>query len=269
MSQLEGRVAIVTGAGDADGMGFASCKKLAAAGVTVVLTDLLIDDDGSNALNARAVDIVELGGVAHAFAVDVTDRLQIDACVKDTLGRYGRIDILFNNAGTPVGAGDFLTMNDRQWDLSYQINLKGVADFCQSVLPSMIQAGGGVIINNASVAGLGAIPGLAAYVATKFAVVGLTKALATEFGPHGVRVNAVCPGMVDTRMGQHEIELMRQDGETFEEAKQRLAAFDVVPMGRWAQPSEVADAVAYLASDNASYISGVALPVAGGMAPGL
>ena len=182
---------------------------------------------------------------------------------------FGRIDFLFNNAGSPIGVGDFLTMTDKQWDVSYAVNLKGTVNMCRSALPYMIEQGGGAIVNNASVAGLGAVAEMAAYTATKFAVVGLTKALAAEFGIKKIRVNAICPGMVWTQMGQQEVDLFREVGESDAEARARLAGPDVVPLSRWAEADEIAAAVVYLTSDDATYITGVALPVAGGMAPGL
>ncbi len=269
MGEFNNKVAIVTGAAHPMGMGYATSRRLAEAGASVVLTDRITDHDDQENLEARAEEIVAAGGEAVAIAVDVTMREQIDACIAHVIDRYGRLDILFNNAGSPVGVGDFLRMSDQQWDISYQVNIKGMANFCQAVLPHMIAQGGGAIVNNASMSGLGAVPLMAAYTASKFAVVGLTKALAAEFGARKVRVNAVCPGMIWTQMGQAELEHMREEGETFEQAKQRLVRADVVPLERWAAPAEVADAVAYLAGSRSSYISGVALPVAGGMAPGL
>lgn len=266
---LNGKVAVVTGAGNAMGMGYATCRKLADAGVHVVVTDRVTDQQSITELEARAAEIVRAGGSALAFPVDITARDQVDDCVARVIKSFGRIDVLFNNAGSPVGCGDFLTMSDQQWDISYQVNLKGMADFCQAVLPCMIEQGGGAIVNNASLSGLGAVPLMAAYTATKFAVVGLTKALAAEFGPYNIRVNAVCPGMIWTQMGQMEVTHLQGENETFEQAKQRLVGAELVPLERWAQPEEVADAVVYLASDGASYLSGVALPVAGGMAAGL
>lgn len=269
MSLLEDKVAIVTGAAHPEGMGYAACRKFSEAGARVVVTDRVHNEEAMAELDARATEICAAGGEAIAVAVDITDREQVAVCVDRVREAYGRIDILFNNAGSPIGVGDFLTMTEQQWDVSYQVNLKGIVNFSQAVLPVMIAQGGGAIVNNASVAGLGATPQMAAYTATKFAVVGLTKALAAEFGPRGVRVNAVCPGMVWTQMGQVEVKNEQRAGETFAQAKQRLVSAEWVPLERWAEAAEVADAVIYLASDNASYISGVALPVAGGMAPGL
>lgn len=251
------------------GMGFAACRKFAEAGIRVVVTDLGASDDAVNNLQARADEIIAAGGEAIAIAVDVTNREQIDACMTKVHEHFGRVDFLFNNAGSPAGVGEFLTMTDQQWDVSYAVNLKGTVNMCRSVLPYMIEQGGGAIVNNASVAGLGAVAGMAAYTATKFAVVGLTKALAAEFGVKKIRVNAVCPGMVWTQMGQQEVELLREDGESDSDARTRLAGADLVPLSRWAKADEIAAAVVYLTSDDASYITGVALPVAGGMAPGL
>jgi 3-oxoacyl-[acyl-carrier protein] reductase len=266
---MKQRVAIVTGAAHPLGMGFAACRKLAETGALVVVTDLVESDDAANDLQRRADEIVVAGGEAIAIGLDVTSREQVDACVSKVINVLGSIDCLFNNAGSPAGVGDFLTMTDRQWDVSYAVNLKGTANMCRAVLPHMIEQGRGAIVNNASVAGLGAVGGMAAYTATKFAVVGLTKALAAEFGAQNIRVNAVCPGMVWTQMGQQEVNLLREDGESDSDARARLAGPDVVPLSRWAKADEIADAVVYLTSDAASYITGVALPVAGGMAPGL
>ena len=147
MLTLKDKVAIVTGAAHPMGMGYATARRLADAGAKVVLTDRVVDDPSRASLEARAAEVVKAGGDAIAIAVDVTVREQIDACIVEVKTRYGGIDILFNNAGSPAGCGDFLSMSDQQWDISYQVNLKGVADFCQAVLPGMIQQGGGAIVN--------------------------------------------------------------------------------------------------------------------------
>jgi len=264
---LEGKVAIVTGAAHTMGMGFAACRKLSEAGARVVVTDLARNDEELNNLQLRADSICEQGGDAIAIAVDITDRAQIDTCVEAVKDKFGAVDILFNNAGTPIGCGNFLEMNDDQWDISYQVNLKGAVDFCRAVMPVMITNGGGSVINNSSLSGIGVTPQMAAYTATKFAVVGLTKALACEFGSSNIRVNTVCPGAIWTQMGQMEAEYLREEGETLEDSKRKMAS--EIPLGRCGAADEVADAVVYLASDMASYINGVALPVAGGLAPGL
>lgn len=267
MKVLEGKVAIVSGAAHPMGMGFAACRKLAEAGAKVVVTDLARNGEEFAILQARAAEICETGGEAIALGVDVTERSEIDTCVAKTIECFGRVDILFNNAGTPVGCGDFLDMNDQQWNLSYQVNLKGLADFCQAAIPAMIEQGGGAIINNSSLSGLGAVGEMAAYTATKFAVVGLTKGLAAEFGSRNIRVNTVCPGSIWTQMGAMEAQHLREEGETLDEVKTRMLT--EVPQGRWGTGDDVGNAVVYLASEQASYINGVAMPVAGGMAPGL
>jgi 3-oxoacyl-[acyl-carrier protein] reductase len=190
MKLLEGKVAIVTGAGRPKGMGRASALKLAEQGASVVVTDLaqkredlMIEGllgigDEPGALEKVVSEIEALGSKGLAMAVDVTDTDQIRACVEKTCETFGGVDILFNNAGTAIGVGPFLDILSANWDLSWQVNVKGMMEFCRAVIPRMIERGGGSIINNASMAGLGAEPGYGAYVVTKFAVVGLTKLLA-------------------------------------------------------------------------------------------
>lgn len=268
MTLLKGKVAIVTGAGSRKGIGRATALKLAEQGAKVVVTDITKEGDKS-AIMAVVNTIQENGGQAMGIEVDVTNTQQIKVCIQQTLDTYGRIDILFNNAGTPVGVGPFLELSERQFQLSLDINLMGMVRFCQVLIPVMQKQGGGSIINNSSLIGLGGWSEYAAYAVSKWGVVGLTKSLATEFGKDKIRVNAVCPGMVATEMSDIEINgYAAEKGLSFAAAKKELGeAF--VPLGRYAEPEEVADAVAYLASDAAKYITGVALPVAGGLPPGL
>lgn len=268
MSLLAKKVAIVTGAGKPQGVGHVTALKLAAAGAIVVVTDLVNSEEDAQALDRVARSVRQGGSDAIGIAVDVTKRAEIHACVAETCQRYGGVDILFNNAGTFIGAQPFLELTEEHWDLSYRVNLKGMADFCQAVIPIMRSRGGGAIINNASLSGLGPMPLLGAHTASKFAIIGLTKSLASEFGADGIRCNAVCPGLLETRMGDQEIELFHRDGKSEEEAEGVLAK-DVALEGRWGKLEEVADTVVYLAGPGSSYITGVALPVAGGLAPGL
>ena len=278
MKPLDEKIAIVTGAGRPRGIGRAAAFALARRGAHVVVTDIArarkdleiegmhrVGDDFA-ALEVLAKEIEALGVRALPMAVDVTDRAEIDACIERTREELGGVDVLFNNAGAATGVGPFLEMTAQQWDLSYEVNVRGTAWFCQAAIPAMIERGGGSIVNNASMAGLGAVPQMAGYTATKFAVVGITKAVAAEFGDQGIRCNAVCPGLVDTLMGQSEVKLFAGGGNE-DAARERLTRG--VALGRWAEPEEVADAVAWLAGPEASYLSGVALPVAGGMSPGL
>jgi NAD(P)-dependent dehydrogenase (short-subunit alcohol dehydrogenase family) len=280
MKLLEGKVAIVTGAGRPKGMGRASALKLAEQGAAVVVTDvarerkdLMIegflgigDDFGS--LEKLVSEIEALGARGLAMAVDVTDTDQIQACVGKTCETFGGVDILFNNAGTGIGVGGFLDIQSQNWDLSWQVNVKGMVEFCRAVVPKMIERGGGSIINNASAAGLGAAPGYGAYCVTKFAVVGLTKLIAAEFGAQNIRCNATCPGAILTDMGDEEITFLAMEkGVGREEARKSYGK--MAALGRAAQPEEVADVVVYLAGPRSGYLSGVALPVAGGMPLGL
>jgi NAD(P)-dependent dehydrogenase (short-subunit alcohol dehydrogenase family) len=280
MKLLEGKVAIVTGAGRPKGMGRASALKLAEQGAIVVVTDvarerkdLMIEGllgigDDLAALENLVSEIEALGSKGLAMAVDVTSTAQILACVDKTCEAFGGVDILFNNAGTAIGVGSFLDVLSDNWDLSWRVNVKGMIEFCRAVIPKMIERGGGSIINNASMAGLGAEPGYGAYVVTKFAVVGLTKLLAAEFGRQNIRCNATCPGVIRTDMGEEEITFTALKQGVGEEEASRLLD-ERSALGRSAQPEEVADVVAFLAGPRSAFLTGVALPVAGGMPAGL
>ncbi|MCK6553122.1 SDR family oxidoreductase [Candidatus Binatia bacterium] len=278
MKSLAGKVAIVTGAGRPHGIGRASALRLAAAGCNVVVTDICrryegdlafygVGDDRAQ-LDELVGEIEALGARGHACQVDVTRRPDIEKCVADTLRVFGGVDILFNNAGTAVGVGPLLNMTAQQWELSLAVNVTGMFHFCQLAVPAMIDRGGGVIVNTASTAGLGAGPLMAGYNTSKFAVVGFTKSIAAEFGPLGIRCNAICPGMVDTDMGKDEYEFISMMEEiTVEEARRRAA--EKIALRRQCRPEEVADVVLFLCTPAAGYLTGVALPIAGGMPAGL
>ncbi|MEW6444139.1 MAG: SDR family NAD(P)-dependent oxidoreductase [bacterium] len=280
MRLLEGKVAIVTGAGRPKGMGRATALKLAVRGARVVVTDvgrkrpelevegfLGLGDDLA-ALESLVDEIRKAGSDGMAMAVDVTEAGQIHACVQRTCERFGGIDILFNNAGTPIATGPFLEIPDESWELSWRVNVKGMKDFCRAVIPKMIERGGGSIINNSSGLGLAAMPGYAGYVTTKFAIVGLTKAIASEFGCQKIRCNAVCPGNILTDMGEAEILFIAaQKGVSLEEA--RVLFGEPAALGRGGLPEEVAEVVVFLAGPGASFLTGVAIPVAGGLPLGI
>ena len=241
-----------------------SALKLASLGADLVLADLSLADG----LQALADELVAAGGRSLAVAVDVRVVAQVQACVGAACERFGGIDILVNNAGTTAGAKPFLEISDADWDQSYAVNLRGPAQLSRAVIPVMIQRGGGVIVNNASLAGLGAEAEFGAYSATKHGLVALTKTIAAEFGHQGIRCNVVCPGFVNTDMHRGVNErLAREAGIDVEEiARQRYLG---VAMGRAGDPAEIAEAIAFLASPASSYITGVALPVAGGTSAGL
>lgn len=278
MNALTGKVAIVTGAGRPNGIGRATALRLAAAGADVVVTDICRRYDGDLAfygvgddrapLDRLVGEIEALGVRGLACQVDVTRRAEIEACVAETLRAFGGLDILFNNAGTAVGVGPLLNMTAQQWDLSLAVNVTGMFSFCQVAIPALIERGGGVVINTASTAGLGAAPLMAGYNTSKFAVIGLTKSIAAEFGPLGIRCNAICPGMVDTDMGKDEYEFIAMmEGTTVEEARQRAA--EKIALRRQCRPEEVAAVVAFLCTPAAGYVTGITLPIAGGMPVGL
>jgi 3-oxoacyl-[acyl-carrier protein] reductase len=255
------RVAIVTGAAHPKGIGRAIVRRLAADGYTVIAADLE-GADGLESIDKEPGDVRPAG-------CDVTSRDQIDATVDRAVTRLGGVDVLVNNAGVGTGDPDFMAITDNDWNLSLAVNLKGAADFMQAVVPALRARGGGVIVNVASLAGLGAMASIPAnYTASKFAVVGLTKQVALQLAPEQIRCNAVCPGSVVTQM--HEVtltNLMTEHAISREEAQALEAA--AVPVGYSAAPEEVASVVSFLCSDAARYLTGVALPVAGGMAPGL
>ena len=241
------KIAIVTGAAHPRGIGAAIAQRLSAAGIKVISTDISGAD----------------------MDVDVTDADQIDRCVNSIIADFGRIDILVNNAGVGVGSAKFLEQTEEAMDLSFAVNVKGMVKFSQSVIPHMQSAGGGIVVNIASLCGIRAIPAIPpAYTASKFAAVGLTKAMAMEFGADNIRINAVCPGSVDTQMRAKAIDLLaKKEGISVEAAE--AAENAAVSLGRPSSPAEVAAVVAFLCSDEAQYVTGAVIPVDGGMMGGL
>ncbi len=250
---LAGRIAVVTGAAHPRGIGRAILNALQDNGATVVGTDL-----------ADAPGLYDFEGLP----CDVTDAAQCEDVVAHTIQLYGRLDILVNNAGVGVGDADFMALSDQDWDLSLAVNLRGVVNFCRAAIPAMMNEGGS-IINVASLAGTGAMDAIpACYTASKFAAVGLSKQLAAQYAANGIRVNALCPGSVITQMHEQSLSLLAATHDISLEEAQAMENASI-PLGRSAQPEEVGQAAVFLASDLASYVTGVALPVAGGMAPGL
>ena len=266
MKTLNQKVAVVTGAGHPKGIGRAIALKLAKQGATVVVADLA---SAKKDLDDAVIQLKALGVDALALVVDITKKDEILAGVSQVLANFSRLDILVNNAGVGVGSSDFTQLTDQDWDLSFQVNVKGMADFCQAVIPVMEKQNGGSIINIASLAGLGAIESIpACYTATKFAAIGLTKQLAMNYAKANIRCNAVCPGSIVTQMHKATLEFIAQEhGISIQEAQALEDAS--IPLGYSAQPSVVGETVAYLASPAANYMTGVALPIAGGMSPGI
>lgn len=277
---LAGKVAIVTGAGEPRGMGFSGAVALAKAGASVVLTDLgekrddlsvegVLEVAGSKSkLAERAAEIEAMGGTALPVVVDVTKEEDISRCVELAVEKFGGVDILFNNAGVIVGAGAFMNVPDFAWDLQFQVSNKGVAKFCQAVIPEMKKRGGGSIINNASIAAVRALANMSAYATVKTGLIGLTKVIAIEHGPDNIRCNAICPGAIRTQLNPSRVQrMMKWHGISEEEAKEMMAA--PIAMKRFGEPEEVGSVVAFLASDAASYVTGAAIPIDGASMEGI
>ena len=243
--RLAGKVAIITGAGR--GIGQATALKFCKEGALVVVCDI---DESSAIETARMVEAA--GGEAMPFRVDVTDKATIQAMVQAVHGRYGRIDVLVNNAGI-VADAQFKKMTDEQFDRVIDINLKGTYNCTKAVVDIMIAQQSGVILNASSIVGLYGNFGQTNYAASKFGVIGMAKTWARELGKHGIRANAVCPGFVATSI----------IGKIPERIIKSLE--EKVPLGRLGKPEEIANTFAFLASDEASYINGAVIEVSGGL----
>ncbi len=242
---MAGKISIVTGAGR--GIGRAIAEALAARGATVVVSDV----DAANGDETAAA----LGDPAVAIAADVTSRASVDAMVAEVVDRFGRVDVLVNNAGWDV-AGPFVDSDPDDWDRIMAINLYGVLHTCKAVLPVMASQGSGSVVNLGSDAGRVGSSGEAVYSAAKGGVIAFTKAVAREMARHGVRVNCVSPGPTDTAL----FASMGGDDPTLREALTRA-----IPMRRLAEPAEIASVVAFAASDEARFVTGQTISVSGGL----
>ena len=248
-----GKVAIVTGAGN--GIGRATAEAFGRAGAKL----LLVDRDAA-AGEAVAGSLRQAGGEARFVAADVTRGPDVQAYVKAALDAYGRIDCFHNNAGIEGKVAPTAECDEAMFDAVISVNVKGVFLGLRHVLPVMLRQRSGAVVNTASVAGLVGTPGMPAYVASKHAVIGLTKVAAGEVARQGVRVNAVCPGPVDTRM-IHSLEqqLSPDDPDSVSRKYQ-----NAIPSGRYTTPEEIANMVLFLSSDLASNITGAQYVVDGG-----
>jgi NAD(P)-dependent dehydrogenase (short-subunit alcohol dehydrogenase family) len=248
--RLEGRVALITGA--ASGIGRESALRFAREGAKVVAVDL--DVDGAEAV---AAEVAQGGGTAVAVRADVARAADCEAMVAAAEERFGRLDVLFNNAGIMLGDdGDAVSTDEDVWDRTMGVNVKGVFLGCKHGIPALRRAGGGSIINTASfVALMGAATPQLAYTASKGAVLALTRELAVIHAREGIRVNALCPGPLRT-------ELLMRFLDTDEKRNRRLVH---LPMGRFGEAAEMADAALYLASEESSYVTGSTFLVDGGL----
>ena len=277
--QLTGKVALITGAGRPRGIGRASAIEFARAGADVVVTDIarpgprieglatVAEDD--KGLHDAVAEIESLGRRGLAIALDVTDEAEVNAAVGEALAAFGRIDVLFNNAGTPVGVKPFLDLSSDDWMHSWAVHVMGCVHMCRVVIPTMQATGGGVIINNSSASGLRALPDYGAYTATKHALIGLTKTLALEFGPDGIRAVAICPGDIATDTADLGMEILAAQSGVEVAELESLAPLDTIALRRRGEAVEVGRLVAWLASSGASYVSGNAMLIDGALMEGL
>ena len=250
---FKGKVAVITGA--ANGIGRAAAMGFAAHGATVVL----VDRDGAGA-KAAAGAIEQKGGKALAVTADVTKAADVAGYVKAAVDAYGRIDCFFNNAGIEGKLKPLHEYDEAEFDQLMGVNVKGVFLGLKHVIPQMIKQKSGTIVNTASVAGLVGSPNMAPYVASKHAVIGLTKTAAGEVARQGIRVNAVCPGPVDTRM-IHALEEQLSPGNAAALGERYQAA---QPTGRYTTVEEIANMVLFLCSDLAANTTGGQFVVDGG-----
>lgn len=256
--RLAGKVALITGA--AMGIGKATAMLFAQEGAQVIIADY----DATNG-NKAASEINQKGGQAAFVQVDVSQPDQVQSLVRESIQLYDRIDVLYNNAGIDLPqATNVISTEIKDWDRILAINLKGVFLCAKYALPVMIEAGGGAIINTASIAGLAPMQQEAAYGASKAGLILLTKQMARDYAQYNIRVNSVSPGPME-KPTRHRLEVLQGDETAF--AKRQSFA-DQIPLGRMCLPEDIARAVLFLASDEASMITGADLVVDGGFTLG-
>lgn len=250
--KLDSKVAIMTGAGA--GIGRATSLLFAREGAKVVALDLLADG-----IQELVKEIHSAGGEAEAIVADVSNAEDVERCVQKALSRFGRIDILFNNAGIVV-PGKIHEISETDWDRSIGVNVKSMYLMCRSVVPLFQKQGGGVILNTSSAVVLRTVADRAVYTAAKGAVLALTRSMALDYVKDGIRVNCLCPGTVDTPSFQQRMAALGGDPAL---ARKQFEARQ--PMGRLGTAEEIAEAALYLVSDGAAFVTGGAFPIDGGL----
>ncbi len=247
---VDGKIALVTGAGS--GIGRATALVFAREGAKVVVADVVVDGGEETVRLIKAA-----GGEAIFVKADMAKAAEVEAMVQKAVATYGRLDCAHNNAGIEGATGRTADYREEDWNRVISINLTGVWLCMKYEISQMLKQGGGAIVNTASDAGLLGVPQMPAYVASKHGVVGLTKTAALEYAKSGIRVNAVCPGVIKTPMVER-ITAQRAG------RAERMAA--VEPVGRMGKPEEIAEAVVWLCSEAASFVTGLPMPVDGGIA---
>lgn len=249
MAKLDGKVAIVTGA--ASGIGRASAQAFAREGAKVVVADVTVQG-GEETIQL----IKDAGGEATFVKADVSKATEVEELIERTVKEHGRLDCAFNNAGIEGAQAPTHECTEENWDRTIAINLKGVWLCMRYEIPRMLERGGGSIVNCSSVAGVIGFPNLPAYCASKGGINQLTRTAALEYATSGIRVNAICPGVIDTPMVKRF---------TADNAEAQAGFLTMEPVGRLGKPEEIAEAALWLCSDDASFVTGHPLVVDGGM----
>jgi NAD(P)-dependent dehydrogenase (short-subunit alcohol dehydrogenase family) len=248
--RVDGKIALVTGAGS--GIGRATALVFAREGAKVLVADVVVDGGEETVRQIKAA-----GGEALFIKADMAKAAEVEAMVQKAVTTYGRLDCAHNNAGIEGATGRTADYREEDWDRVIRVNLTGVWFCMKHEISQMLKQGGGAIVNTASDAGLLGVPQMPAYVASKHGVVGLTKTAALEYAKSGIRVNAVCPGVIKTPMVERITSQRAGRAE-------RMAAAE--PVGRMGKPEEIAEAVVWLCSEAASFVTGLPMSVDGGIA---
>ena len=273
MYGLDNKVAIITGAGGKSGIGRSVATRLSEEGAKIIVTDIVENpypEEGWNGIPSVIEEIIANGGEATQILSDVTDFSSINNLIKEAIKKFGRVDILVNNAGATANKDRvaIFDLDENEWDRVIDVNLKGVYLFSKAFSKQLIsQNEGGKIINISSIAGKKGSETFGAYNASKAGVIRLTESIALDLAKYNINVNSVCPSWVDTERVDVYVEHLYKDDISHQEKRNlHLSSIEAsVPLGRYATPSDVAKAVAFLSSEESSFITGASLNVSGGI----